>query len=98
MIAGSIEFIIQVVKWGIKAVLLIGLFTPFIALFLFAMANINTAINQSVIGDFMGIVQIWLPFNIDVLFMWVFTSIGLFTAYKLALVVYQWGVSTIGTN
>lgn len=50
-------------------------------LFTFGISLISVTLNQSVLGDLMGIIQIWCPFNLGTLYTWCITGSALLVAY-----------------
>lgn len=48
---------------------------------------IFVAINLSVLGDIYSLIQMWLPFNLNVIVLWILTASGSYLTYRLSLVV-----------
>lgn len=79
------EIGVQAFKMGIKlsyAFSMVVLLVVFIAL---AVSAIGVALNGSVVLDLLYLVQMWLPFNLNPLFTWLFTSVTAYFGYRLSL-------------
>lgn len=55
----------------------------FVVLFGFITSAIVVGFNNSVLADLMAIVQLWLPFDLNVMIVWLLTVAGLYIAYRL---------------
>lgn len=56
-----------------------------IALLLYAISFIMTPISGSVLGDMALIIQMWLPFNFNVVLAWVVTGLTIYFSYRIAI-------------
>jgi len=92
------EIAINVVKWAAKIGFWSATVLAFIAVLNFIISGTQTVANQSVIGELIGIVQMWLPFNLNVVFAWLITAGGLFMTYKIARFAMHFGMRFINNN
>lgn len=79
------EIGVSAFKWGMKfsyALATVVLFVTFIA---FTVSGIGVALNGSVVLDLLYFTQMWLPFNLNPMLTWLFTSITAYFAYRLSL-------------
>jgi uncharacterized paraquat-inducible protein A len=58
----------------------------FIAVMTLLLSAIFIAINYSVLGDIHSLIQMWLPFNLGVIVLWIFTASASYLTYRLSLV------------
>jgi len=79
------ETVVAIVKWTVRFGIILSLVFAFIVLFNFTYSLIGVTLNQSVVGDIMALVQIWLPFDLDVLLAWIFTSTVLYLSYRVIM-------------
>lgn len=73
-------------KWGMKftyALSTVVLLVVFIAI---AVSAIGVALNGSMVLDLLYFIQMWLPFNLNPLFVWLFTSVTAYFAFRLSIV------------
>lgn len=73
-------------KMGIKmsyALSMVVLLVVFIAL---GVSAISVALNGSVVMDLVYLMQMWLPFNLNPLFTWLFTAVASYFAYRLSFI------------
>lgn len=79
------DIAVAAVKWAVRLGIIISLIFAFTILYNLAYSMIGVTINQSVIGDLLSLVQMWLPFDLDVLMAWLFTGVGLYITYRVAM-------------
>lgn len=60
---------------------LVFAFTTFIVIAINALA---IGVNATILNEIYGIVQIWLPFNLSAVLIWVITASSAYLLYKLA--------------
>lgn len=64
--------------------------TAFVALLNLAILLLGGGLDQTVVGDLAGLIQMWLPFNLNAIFWWFTTLLNAYIVYRLALFAYQW--------
>jgi hypothetical protein len=79
------EAAVAVVKWVVRISIILTLVFAFLVFFNFVYSLVGTAVNNSVIGDLMSLVQMWAPFDIDVIFSWVLTASSLYLGYRVII-------------
>lgn len=56
-----------------------------IALLLYAVSFIMTPVSSSILTDLALIIQMWLPFNFNVILSWVVTGMTIYFSYRIAI-------------
>jgi len=97
-LSGAIELGVQLIRWGVRATFTLLAITPIIGIVLFALVAINGAIDHSILGDIIGLIQIWAPLNINALLQWVFTATGMLFAVRVAMIAYKFSHELVGTS
>jgi hypothetical protein len=84
------EIILQVIKWSAIVGFFAGSVLSFIALMIFVIGMLATGLNAGVVGDLIGIVQMYAPFNIGLVLGWAITASGLYLTYKVSLMIFNY--------
>lgn len=84
-----IEGLLQIIKWTAVTAFFSGIALTFLGLMLFIGSMLTIALNGTIIGDAMGIMQIWLPFNLGSLYAWLIIGSGTYITYKISLFVFN---------
>lgn len=82
--------IVSILKWTAKAGFVLASIVAFIGLLNFGISMIRIGLNGSVVGDLFGLMQIWLPFNMGSLLVWLVTASGLYIAYRLTIIAFSY--------
>jgi len=90
------EVVITVAKWALKIAFFSAVILALIVIFGLITSYMVVGFNQSVLGDIFGIIQIWLPFNLNILLIWLALSATAYFAYRLATMAYNLLNSWIG--
>lgn len=73
----------------LKVILKIGFIVPvywgIVALLTSAITAVMISHNTGVLNDIFALVQLWLPFNLNVILVWISTSIVLYLTYAISL-------------
>lgn len=75
------KFFIQMI---LKSSLFFAMVFAFIVFLNFALSLTLVGLNSNVLTDLFALVQMWLPFNLNVLLTWLFTVTSLYFVYRLA--------------
>ena len=67
----------------------------FVTLITFIISGFNVVLNQSIIGELIGIVQIWLPFNLGAVLAWLITAALMYLSYRLMVFVLHFAMKFI---
>lgn len=83
------EVAVTVAKWALKItffasiaislMIIIGLLTTYLVV----------GFNMSILSDIFALVQIWLPFNLNVLLLWIAVAATTFLTYRVSLMAYN---------
>lgn len=90
------EVAVAVAKWALKLTFWMGCVISIIVMLTVMAQYLIFGFNFPIIGDLMGIIQIWCPFNIGVMFTWLTVMGTSFITYRLALMAYSLMNSYIG--
>lgn len=86
------EIILKIIKWSAVVAFFAGSVLSFVSLLIYMIGLLTTALNASIIGDILALVQMWLPFNLMVLIGWTMTATALYLTYKISLFVFNHAV------
>ena len=78
------EIIMKIVKWTALITIISSMLFTFSALMFFILSGLVIVLSASVISDIFAIIQIWLPFNLVPVMLWLFTIASLYLTYKVA--------------
>jgi len=79
------EVAVTVIKWSLRLVFMMAVLVAFVGVIMFGMTMVlNAQIGGGVIGDLMALIQMWLPFNLDVLITWLMLGTVLMFTFRLA--------------
>ena len=80
-------------RWFLVMTLQIGFWASVVITFFpiltIVVAGITTAVNGTVLADLYAITQIWLPFNFNVVMLWVLTGASAFGTYWISVKLYN---------
>lgn len=82
------EAAINIFKFAVKAGAIVAVISGFVIMMTVTISGINVLMSGTVIMDLLTLVQMWSPFNIDPILLWLGTSVSLFIAYRLTLTGY----------
>lgn len=84
----------DLVKFLLAASMIISFILASIAAFVLVLNLILSllfiTVADNVFSDIFAMVNIWMPFNLSVIWLWLSTAAFAFLAYRLALVAYTW--------
>jgi len=79
------EVAVSVVKWLVRLSIIVSLILAFIVFYNFIYSLIGVTLNDSVIADLLALFQMWLPFNLSIVFSWLLTASVLYLSYRVIL-------------
>lgn len=71
--------------WGIRISFIVAVLFAFIVVLNFAQSLLLVGFNSNVLTDVFALVQVWLPFNLNVLLSWTTTAASAYIIYRLAV-------------
>lgn len=80
------EIGVSAFKWSIKLTYALASVVFLIVFIALAVSAIGVALNGSMVLDLMYFIQMWLPFNLNPLFVWLFTSVTAFFSFRLSMI------------
>lgn len=90
------DFVVSIIKWVVRIGFvgaMIMTFTLFLNLIISLFA---VTLNFGVLSDIMALVQLWLPFNLSVVIVWITTATFAYLTYRLAVFAYSFLNSLVG--
>lgn len=72
-----------------KLAAIVTVLLGFVTLFTLLVSGVRVLLNKTVIEDMLLLVQMWLPFNIDPIFLWLGFSVSMYITYRVALIAYS---------
>lgn len=82
------EIAVLLLKWTFRLAFLIALALGLTAMIALIVNYMVVGYNQSVLGDIFSLIQIWLPFNLNIVLLWLTLAASAFVIYKLASLSY----------
>lgn len=76
-------------KWGIKITYAFAMTAFFIVFLGLAISSVNVLLNDSIVLDLLYLIQMWLPFNINPMFSWLFMATTAYFAFRLSAIGYS---------
>jgi len=83
------EIISMVLKILVRLSFVLAGIVGFIILLNMGLSMVTVGLNQGALTDIINLVQVWLPFNINVVLMWLWTAGALYMTYRMALVAFS---------
>lgn len=78
-----VQFLVKLIPIGIKLLYIGGLVISFIMIFNIIESALSVVTNMDILYEIMGIIQIWLPFDLGKLLSWLMGAASLFILYYL---------------
>jgi len=82
------EVVRQIINLVVKVGFWASIIFTFVPLLTLIISGVLIALDGSVITDLYYMLQIWLPFNLNVILLWTFALVLAFSIYWLAVKVY----------
>lgn len=92
------EIALFLMKMTIRLGIIMAAVFAFIVIFNIAYTAVFVALNLEIIADLGAMIQIWLPFDLDVIFAWLLTVATSFLIYRFALKAHAFLNAFIGHN
>lgn len=90
------EVAVKLAQWLAKATFFIAVIVSIVIFISFINNYIVLGVNGSVLSDIYAFIQMWLPFNINVVLAWITIVATLYITYRLAYMAYNMVNSFIG--
>jgi len=92
------EIVVAILKWTFRIAFIIAVAIGLSVLISVIINYLIIGYNQSVVADIFAIIQIWLPFNLNIVLLWVTVSASAFIVYKLSALSYVLLNTFVGKN
>lgn len=83
------ETAVAIAKWALKISFFSSLVIALSILIGTVTSYLIVAFNGSVLNDIFALVQVWLPFNLNVLLIWIGISATAYLTFRLSLMVFN---------
>lgn len=80
------EVAVSLFKSIVKVGAVMAVIGGFLSILTLAVSGVIVALNQSVVNDLLILTQIWLPFNIAPIFLWLGTAVTMYLSYRVSIV------------
>lgn len=80
----------MVTKWVFRFGFIMATIVAFVVLLNMAFSMVLVGLNFSVVADVLHMIQLWLPFNLNVLIAWVLASSVAYVTYRLAVLAFAY--------
>lgn len=84
-----VEIAVTVARWALKISFFTSIAIAISILIGVVSSYLIAGYNTSVLNDIFGIVQIWLPFNLNILLLWIAIAATAYLAFRLSLMVFN---------
>ena len=81
--------LIQPLKWGLRLSFVLSMVLLFIVILNIIISFVTITLNGGVLLDLLYLIQVWLPFNLNPLLVWISTTVTAFIAYRLSIIAYN---------
>jgi len=79
---------ITLLKWTFRTAFIVGVVLAVISLISIITNYMIIGFNQSVLADIFAVIQIWLPFNLNIVLLWLTIAASAYIAYRFAIMSY----------
>lgn len=79
------QSIIMILKVAFRTSFVVGAVVAFLAVFGLGVSTLAVALNAGILADLISLVQIWLPFNLVPILVWLVTVALAYLYYRLLL-------------
>lgn len=77
------EVVITVAKWILKFAYFTAVLLAFMVLISLITTWLVVGFNMGVLSDIFGLVQLWLPFNLNILLAWIGVAVSAYVTYRV---------------
>lgn len=81
--------ILTPLKWGLRFSFVMSMILLFIVILNIIISFVGVALNGGVLLDLLYLAQMWLPFNLNPMLVWISTTVTAFIAYRLSIFAYN---------
>lgn len=83
VLSGAGDIIVFIFKMSIRVIFLFIVISAFLVFMSLLMTFVYTSLNVNVLSDLFTLLQMWLPFNLEVLLTWFSVAVFGFLYFKL---------------
>lgn len=92
------EGVISVLRWAIRIAFVTAAVFAFIVILNFAVSFTYVSLNGNIISDIFAMMQMWLPFNLNTILLWLTTAVTAYFTYKMTIAAIIWLERLIGNS
>lgn len=81
--------VIQVAKWSLKITFIMACILAVLVIIGVITTYFVVVLNATLLGEIFGVVQIWLPFNLNIILIWMAVAGTAYLGYRLAMMAYN---------
>lgn len=86
MVSAATQVAITVAKWVFRFGFILASITAFLVVLTLAFSFVFITLNGNVLTDLFLMIQMWLPFNLNVLLSWLITISVVYITYRISVV------------
>lgn len=83
------EIAINIAKWALKISFFSALAIAFSILLGVMTSYLVVGFNTSILSDIFAVIQIWLPFNLNILLIWMSLAATTYLTFRLSLMIFN---------
>lgn len=83
------EIAITLTKWTIRIGFMITMIFALVLLVNFSLSLVVVDLNQNVLQDLFSLIQIWLPFDLNVMLLWLVSAVGVYFTYRMSVIAFN---------
>lgn len=87
MVSAATQVAITVAKWVFRFGFILASIVAFLVVLTLAFSFVFITLNGNVLTDLFLFVQMWLPFNLNVLLSWLITISLIYVTYRISVIV-----------
>jgi len=95
---GVAQVAIEVLKWMLRIGLVLPMLFAWVLIMNIGINYITVGLSQNLVTDLLTLLQIWMPFDINIVFAWVWTCVTAYFGYKLTLMAIRFLNHVLGRN
>lgn len=96
VISSTVDMAMSFLKMGIRLLIVGASVFAFLAFMGIVISYIAIGINLTVLTDVFSMVQMWLPFDLNVILLWITTSCTAYILYRLSRIAIDYVNAVVG--
>jgi len=92
------EVVITVAKWILKFAYFTAVLLSFMVIISLITTWLVVGFNMGVLSDIFGLIQLWLPFNLNILLAWMSVAVTAYVTYRVLVMSFNMLNSWLGKS